>query len=94
MYSQRNTPVSLQMNLHGLGKRAGSYHIHEYPVPVKTDARQMVCSGSSVSGHFNPHMVDKSAGPGDAEGTADLYEVCGNLRNVLRTFPYRKYIKS
>ena len=52
-------PVSTRVSLAGLdGGPAGSFHVHEFPVPRKRDAADNPCA--RTAGHFNPFNVDKS----------------------------------
>ena len=45
-------PVEVDILLSGLGEGAGSFHIHEFPVPAKLNAEDSPCGRTGV--HFNP----------------------------------------
>ena len=66
-------PATLAVKLSGLHDVAGSFHIHQFPVPTRHELSDVTCS--ETGGHFNPYNVDKSASPGVATGSVDQYEV-------------------
>ncbi|XP_071978862.1 uncharacterized protein [Engystomops pustulosus] len=66
------TPTLVQVTFHGLGGRAGGFHIHLLPV---TAPDSEPCSNALVKGHFNPFSVNASTSPAPGNGTDDQYEV-------------------
>ena len=66
-------PAILSVKLRGLHDVAGSFHIHQFPVPTRHDQDHVTCS--QTGGHFNPYNIDKSSSPSTATGTVDQYEV-------------------
>ncbi|XP_064602134.1 uncharacterized protein LOC135468049 [Liolophura sinensis] len=68
-------PTLVQVNLFGLKSKAGGYHVHDFPVPQRISKDDKVCSGDSVSGHWNPFMWVKATSPAEGSGTSDQYEV-------------------
>lgn len=78
-------PVISEVKLTGLSGEAGSYHIHEFPVPPRLKPEDAPCG--ATGGHYNPFRVDKSMSPPGATGTSDKYEVgdlagkYGDLKN-------------
>ena len=66
-------PAILDVELGGLHDVAGSFHIHEFPVPTRHELDDVTCA--QTGGHFNPYNVDKSTSPGVATGSVDQYEV-------------------
>ena len=65
-------PAKVQVNLDGLQKKAGSYHIHEYPTTYdKRDNEDNPCS--RTGGHYNPFRIDPTTSP--KGGSSDKYEV-------------------
>ena len=66
-------PAVLDVELNGLHDVAGSFHIHQYPVPTRHDLEDVPCA--QTGGHFNPFNVDKSSSPPTAAGSVDQYEV-------------------
>ena len=77
-------PVLVDIDLAGLSGEAGSYHIHEFPVPPRRTPDDAPCGATGA--HYNPFGVDKSTSP-EAGGSSDKYEVgdlsgkYGDLRN-------------
>ena len=66
-----------QVDLTNLRSQAGGYHVHSWPVPQRVDKDQSMCSGASVSGHFNPfNVVYDASSPAAGASTEDMYEVC------------------
>jgi len=86
--SSKFHPVVSHLELTGLSGAAGSYHIHEFPVPPRLKVEDTPCSATGP--HYNPHGVDKSASPAPGVGTSDRYEVgdlsgkYGDLQNRTR----------
>ena len=78
-------PVVSEVRLTGLSGEAGSYHIHEFPVPPRLKPEDAPCG--ATGGHYNPWRVDKSTSPPTGSGTSDRYEVgdlsgkYGDLKN-------------
>ena len=66
-------PVFVTETLSGLHDGAGSFHIHEFPVPPRMFLDDAVCG--QTGGHFNPYNKDKSSSPPPGEGSSDQYEV-------------------
>jgi Cu/Zn superoxide dismutase len=66
-------PVVATVNLTGLSGGAGSYHIHDFPVPLRLRPNDAPCG--QTGGHFNPFSADKSSSPPSGLGTSDQYEV-------------------
>ena len=66
-------PSILDVQLNGLHDIAGSFHIHQFPVPTRHSLDDVTCS--QTGGHFNPTNIDKSSSPSTASGTVDQYEV-------------------
>ncbi|XP_067657181.1 uncharacterized protein [Haliotis asinina] len=62
----------VSIDIENLGRQAGGYHIHEFPVPSDS---QNPCSGASVAGHYNPFQVIIANSPFPSNGTYDQYEV-------------------
>ncbi|XP_052229101.1 uncharacterized protein LOC127843264 [Dreissena polymorpha] len=85
----------IKLNLTNLGNKAGGYHVHVWPVPVKTSAGGH-CSDSDVSGHFNPFNVNVNNNyPALNSTTPDRYEVgdfsgkfgsLANMNTVVKNF--------
>lgn len=74
--------TEVKLNLTGLNKKVGPYHVHLFPVPAAQMLESAQCSNDNVGGHWNPFNVNTSAasypnGPGQ---THDMYEV-GDLSN-------------
>ena len=78
-------PVLSSIELTGLSGEAGSYHIHEFPVPPRRTTEDAPCGATGA--HYNPFNIDKSTSPESGTGTSDQYEVgdlsgkYGDLRN-------------
>lgn len=69
-------PATTMVNLRNLRSKAGGYHVHKYPVPQRQSKDQALCSGQSVSGHFNPFgIVYDASSPAAAATTEEAYEV-------------------
>ena len=66
-------PVRTDIDLSGLKKGAGGFHVHDFPVPPKMDGDDNACS--RTAGHFNPFKVDSSSSPVIGTGSFDKYEV-------------------
>ena len=79
-------PVASSVRLEGLGEGAGSFHVHNFPVPPKRNPDDGPCG--RTGGHFNPYNVDSSTSPKAGTGTFDKYEVgdlsgkYGNLKGI------------
>ncbi|XP_074538569.1 uncharacterized protein cusr [Halichoeres trimaculatus] len=74
--------TEVKLNLTGLGKKVGPYHVHLFPVPPAQMLESSQCSNDNVGGHWNPFKVNTGAptypnGPGQ---THDMYEI-GDLSN-------------
>ncbi|GIY38582.1 putative RNA-directed DNA polymerase from transposon X-element [Caerostris darwini] len=61
-----------KVELGGLAGLAGGYHIHKMWVPID---KEFPCTDDSVSGHFNPYLLNVSLGPAPGIGSNDQYEV-------------------
>jgi len=66
-------PVQTDIALLGLHDGAGSFHIHEYPVPGRLQLEDAPCGQTGQ--HFNPFGVDMSNSPPNGAGSSDQYEV-------------------
>ena len=81
-------PVVSEVSLAGLSGEAGSYHIHEYPVPPRRKPEDAPCGQTGQ--HYNPFNIDKSMSPPSSLGTSDQYEVgdlsgkYGDLQNKTK----------
>ena len=65
-------PVKSQVQFKGLQKKAGSYHIHQYPVNFeRRDNEDNPCL--RTGGHYNPFRIDPTSSPD--QGSSDKYEV-------------------
>ena len=73
-------PTLTHVQLDNLRSLGGGYHVHRWPVPQRLRADQKLCSGTSVSGHFNPFgLVYDYNTPAAGEGTEDMFMVKGML---------------
>jgi Cu/Zn superoxide dismutase len=81
-------PARSQVRFRGLNKKAGSYHVHEFPVVLtKRDNEDNPCMRNG--GHFNPFNVDstispKSGGSVDKFEAGDLSGKYGSLKDLDR----------
>ena len=66
-------PTRTDVALRGLHDGAGSFHIHEFPVPARLEVEDAVCG--QTGHHFNPFRVDPSSSPASGQGSSDQYEV-------------------
>jgi len=66
-------PVTIDVKLRGLHDGAGSFHIHEFPVPPRHELEDAPCGQTGP--HFNPFSIDKSSSPPTGSGSVDQYEV-------------------
>lgn len=91
-FSQRSPfhPVKTNINFKGLNESAGSFHIHEFPVPQKRNEEDNPCS--RTAGHFNPFNIDKSVSPPVGTGTYDKYEI-GDLSGKYGSLKGRDYVR-
>ncbi|KAJ8317087.1 hypothetical protein KUTeg_004991 [Tegillarca granosa] len=62
--------TSVKVNIQNLDSQASGFHVHDYPLPMTSNAP---CSSSGVGGHFNPFMIGMS--PPAGNGTDDKYEI-------------------
>ena len=80
-------PVVTTVNLTGLSGGAGTYHIHEFPVPLRLRPTDAPCG--QTGGHYNPFKWS-SSGTASGLGTSDQYEMgdlsgkYGELSNQLQ----------
>jgi len=66
-------PTKTSVRLRNLQKKAGSYHVHQYPVILdKRDNDDNPCM--RTGGHFNPFNIDPTTSP-KHRGSMDKYEV-------------------
>ncbi|XP_071947606.1 uncharacterized protein [Antedon mediterranea] len=86
---RQNSPLDytrVDIHLNNMQNLAGGYHIHEFPVPQRFSAEDQICSGDSVSGHFNPYNVEVgSTYPAPTTATLDMYEL-GDLSGKYGDF--------
>lgn len=69
-------PTTTHVSLINLRSLAGGYHVHNFPVPQRVQADQLLCSDKAVSGHYNPFDIIYTANsPAAGIGTEDQYEV-------------------
>jgi Cu/Zn superoxide dismutase len=68
-------PTEVNVEITGLRQLAGGWHVHDWPVPQRVDSTQQMCSGASVSGHFNPFGIVVADSPPAGTSTEDMYEV-------------------
>ncbi|KAG1649777.1 Cell surface superoxide dismutase [Cu-Zn] 6 [Nymphon striatum] len=68
----RDDPTHVDIEIDGLEKMAGGYHIHKWPVP---DYLEFPCTNDAVSGHFNPFNISAFSSPSPATGSLDTYEI-------------------
>lgn len=61
-----------KVDLFGLNKLAGGFHVHQVWVPKD---KEFPCSNDSVYEHFNPFETDVSIQPSPKAGSEDQYEV-------------------
>ncbi len=67
-------PTKSIVRLRGLEGKAGSYHIHEFPMVLdKKDNEDNPCK--RTGGHYNPFNIDPTTSPSDYQGSADKYEL-------------------
>ena len=66
-------PAELAVRLSGLHDGAGSFHIHQFPVPARASEDSAPCGETGP--HFNPGGVDPASSPPVAAGSVDQYEV-------------------
>jgi Cu/Zn superoxide dismutase len=83
-------PVEVDVLLTGLGEGAGSFHIHEYPVPARQDVSDSPCGRTGA--HFNPTNFDPSASPKTGEGSFDKYEL-GDLSGKYGDLTHRDHLQ-
>ena len=81
--------TTVKIDLKNLDLKAGSFHVHKYPVPSRIQADDL-CSNNAVGGHFNPFGITSSPAPG--VGTDDKYEV-GDLSGKFDTLSTRNFIQ-
>ena len=66
-------PTKSSVRLRNLQHKAGSYHVHQYPVAYdKRDNEDNPCM--RTGGHFNPFDIDSTTSP-KSGGSMDKYEV-------------------
>ena len=82
--------VEADVRLTGLGEGAGSFHVHEFPVPAKIDAADSPCG--RTGGHFNPSNIDPSTSPKTGEGSFDKYEL-GDLSGKYGDLTHRDHLQ-
>lgn len=66
-------PVQTDVALQGLHHGAGTFHIHEFPVPPRLEVEDTPCTATGR--HYNPFNKDASSSPPQAAGSSDQYEV-------------------
>uniref|UniRef100_A0A4W4F972 Superoxide dismutase copper/zinc binding domain-containing protein n=1 Tax=Electrophorus electricus TaxID=8005 RepID=A0A4W4F972_ELEEL len=69
--------TTVTMNLTGLDRRIGPYHVHLFPTPELRSPPESACSNNNVGGHWNPFGIDTQASvyPPPSNSTHDFYEV-------------------
>ncbi|XP_076841235.1 uncharacterized protein cusr [Brachyhypopomus gauderio] len=69
--------TTVTLNLTGLDRRIGPYHVHLFPTPEMRSPPQSACSNNNVGGHWNPFGIDTQASvyPPSLNSTHDFYEV-------------------
>jgi Cu/Zn superoxide dismutase len=83
-------PVETDVLLTGLGEGAGSFHVHEFPVPARLDVSDSPCG--RTGNHFNPTGIDPSASPKSGEGSFDKYEL-GDLSGKYGDLSHRDHLQ-
>lgn len=66
-------PTELTLDLKGLRKEAGGFHVHELPIKQPLSPETSTCG--QASGHYNPYEVDPDLSPVPGTGTHDEYEL-------------------
>ncbi|XP_053206055.1 uncharacterized protein LOC128390368 [Panonychus citri] len=64
--------TSAIIELEGLNKLAGGFHVHEVSVPID---REFPCSMDSTLGHFDPLLVGTNISHYPGVGSSDQYEI-------------------
>ena len=82
--------VESDVRLTGLGEGAGSFHVHEYPVPAKLNVEDSPCGRTGL--HFNPTNIDPSASPKTGQGSFDKFEI-GDLSGKYGDLQHRDYLQ-
>ncbi|XP_066945953.1 uncharacterized protein Rsod [Macrobrachium rosenbergii] len=67
------SPTDLTLDLKGLAKEAGGFHVHLLPAYPPKNAHDFPCG--ATSGHYNPYDVDVSTSPEPGHGSHDQYEL-------------------
>ncbi|XP_070540963.1 LOW QUALITY PROTEIN: uncharacterized protein [Ptychodera flava] len=68
-------PTTVSVSLSNLQDTGKFYHVHNFPLPPRTTESDDLCSGFSVSGHWNPYGIDQDSSPTPGTGTMDKYEI-------------------
>lgn len=63
--------TKLDVSLKGLGKRAGGYHVHVFPI----SSLSKPCAPASAGGHLNPYGIIPKNSPKPNKGSVDKYEI-------------------
>jgi Cu/Zn superoxide dismutase len=73
-------PVQTDVALFGLNNSAGTFHIHELPVPGLLEPGDAPCGQTGQ--HYNPFRVDANSSPPAGQGSTDQYEVGDLSANI------------
>ncbi|XP_061778731.2 uncharacterized protein cusr [Nerophis lumbriciformis] len=69
--------TELRVNLTNLRSLVGTYHVHNFPVPIGRTSTSNLCSNDNLAGHWNPFGINASSptSPNVPGSTHDMYEV-------------------